>query len=325
MRMEQDDPLRYGWEPPIWKVADALLGLPCRDAGWSEKLRKRLGMDWPAWCQAVRGLFGFSRPVTILLILGANRSSKTEYASKRSVQTLEGDENKRAYAFHMSEPRSKRDHQPLFWKYLAPEHKEQTKGEMTYVSYKRHTGFSQNSFILPNESEAAFLNYKQDRDTALEGIEADMVWQDELVPPDWVETTRYRLATRGGKGIVTFTPIRGYSPTVKIFCDGAETAWESVAYLLPKDGGEADVARALGMEDWELEEVLKAGDENRAAHAPQSRPEDCLAWLERGKTGGGDGVMRPFGFGNSQPAREPSAAASSASAVPCFACNSDSR
>ena len=50
------------------------------------------------------------------------------------------------------------------------------------------------------------MNYAQKRDV-IEGGEVDLIWCDELVPLDWIETLRYRIVTRSGKLIVTFTPI----------------------------------------------------------------------------------------------------------------------
>jgi hypothetical protein len=67
----------------------------------------------------------------------------------------------------------------------------------------------------------------------VEGLEADLIWCDELVPMDLLETLRYRLVTRAGKMIVSFTPIEGYSMTVKDMISGGEvTEWRD-SELLP--------------------------------------------------------------------------------------------
>jgi hypothetical protein len=301
---ENGDPLRLGWEPPIWKVADALLGLPFCDARFTETIKARFGMTWGEWAEAMRKALGFEREVNLLLILGANRSSKSEYAVKRCQLTLSDKPGSRVYAFHQSHPRSVRDQQPLFMKYMPAHYRKQTATMGEYIKWKLKTGFSDDGFITPILSECVFSNYSQDRDTALEGIEADMIWDDELVPPDWVDTQKYRLATRGGKGIVTFTPVRGYSPTVKMFCDSAKITRESIAFLLPRDGGEPDVARALGLTPEEYREILDAHKEKRAARAPQSRPEDCLAWIENPDADPATipNARRPYGHARSQPA-----------------------
>jgi len=188
--------------------------------------------------------------------------------------------------------------------YMPPPWKEnQVAGVEAYIKYKRKTGFSDSSFINPVGSLCQFLNYMQDRDTALEGLEPDLLAPDELVGPDWLETMRYRLSTRSGKAIVGFTPIHGYTPSVKIFCDNAEITRKSVAFMLPKDGGPPDPARTLGLTEDEYLELWRSFKAKDAARAPQCRPEDCHAWLEQagyGTQDPDDGVNRPFGYAKSQ-------------------------
>jgi hypothetical protein len=173
-----------------------------------------------------------------------------------------------------------RDQQPLFWKYMPAEWKIQAASLTTYIKYKQKTGFSENSFITPNGSSCGFLNYMQDKDTALQGIEADLIAPDELIPSDWIEDLFLRLATRAGIGILDFTPVNGYTPTVKTFCDSAKVVRTVRAYLLPRDGGDPDEARALGLTGEQYQELWAAVDKHRPAMAPQSEPEDILAWLE---------------------------------------------
>lgn len=284
IRNEQADPLRHGWEPPIWKIADALLGLPCYDPGFLRKLKRRFDLTWDQFAEKIRKQLGFDHSVMMLLILGANRSAKSEYSAKRGQLILSNKTGSRVYPFHMSNPRSVRDQQPLFWKYMPPEWQVQTTGLSEYVKYKKKTGFSEGSFINAIGSECAFLNYMQDRDTALEGLEPDLLLPDELVPPDWLETMKYRLATRAGKAIVTFTPINGYTPSVKMFLDGAKITRESIGYMLPRDGGEPLPASQLGLSREEYGEICRAEIEKRLPQCPQSRPEDCLSWIE-GRSG----------------------------------------
>lgn len=278
---ETADPLRHGWEPSIWWIADAIIGHERASAPCERAIMARFAMDWATWSAAVRNALGFATAVTMLLILGANRSSKSEHSAKRAMMVLTGSERKAAYACHQTDKRSKRDQQPLYWRHFPPEWRVSVKSALTYVGYKEKTGFSEGSFILPNGSSCAFINYSQDVDDALEGIEPDLVNPDELVPVDWIESFSYRLATRSGKGIFTFTPVHGYTPSVKIFCDGATVVKESIAYMLPRDGGNPDEPRAIGLTDDEYREVWDAEKEVRPARAPESRPEDCLAWFRR--------------------------------------------
>jgi hypothetical protein len=276
---EERDPFRYGYDSPVWHVGDALLGMDCRDGLFLEDVKRRTGLGWKAFAERFRTALGFEQPVKMLLVMGANRSGKSEFAAKRGVECAVGRANGNVAAFHMSAPRSIRDQQPLFYKYLPHEWRRQVTGELEYMKYKRHTGFSGGSFITPNGSAVSFSNYSQDRDTALEGMEPDLLLPDELVPPDWLETMLFRLATRAGVAIVTFTPVNGYTPSVKLFCDGGTVTRWTTGYMLPKDGGPPDIGRTLGMtpEQWA---VFQADRKKKlASRVPWSWPEDVIEWV----------------------------------------------
>lgn len=299
IQMEEADPLRYGWEPPIWSVVDALLGWEFCSEPLEAYIRKRFGWSWLEFAQRMRARLGFRDAVQMVLILGGNRGGKSEYAAKRALQLLSYREHQKVEAFHMSNPRSVKDQQPLFWKYMPPEWKIQKAEELLYIKYKKKTGFSDNSFINPIDSSCSFGNYMQDKETAIEGLECDLVCPDELIPVDWLETIIYRLATRDGKGITCFTPVNGYTPSVSLFCTGADVAMESTAFLLPDDGGDPDIPSALGLTPQEVLEIQVAKKEGRAATAPRSRPEDVFAWLED-PSSGDNNIARPFGMGIAQ-------------------------
>jgi len=181
---EVNDPFRYGFEPSHWKDADKLL------ADGDE-----------------------------LLISGGNRSGKTEYAAKYAMKTLVEKEGSRAVCFHTTHMSSLQNQQPIIYKYLPIEYRRKIKSTVANVSYSVKNGFTENTFILPNKSQCWFMHYSQDRRT-VEGLEADLIWADELLPMDLLETLRYRLVTRAGKMIVSFTPIEGYSMTVKDMISG---------------------------------------------------------------------------------------------------------
>ncbi len=238
---EKKNPLVYGWEPQIWKICDAMLGLSWVDPFLADRVHRYL-LDKAEIPDAVR------KHINILLIQGGNRSSKSEYAAKRVVQTLLSKPKSRVWCFHSNNQNSVEYQQPLIWKFLPPELRRKIKTEVGYISYNQKYGFSDNKLVLPNGGECIFRNYEQDPNT-LEGGEVDGVWFDELVPPDWIETAKLRITTREGWIIVTFTPIRGYTPTVKMFVDGAQLLVDSTAFLLPKDGKERLEAEALVLEE----------------------------------------------------------------------------
>lgn len=306
MEAEKGDPLRYGYEPPAWKIADALLGFDCHDEGWLKHLQARFDKGWDWWAGRIRELLGLGAPVKMLLVMGGNRSSKSEYAGKRVVERCYYYQGQNVVAAHFSRERSAAEQQPLVWKYFPREWRmKEVKSATTYIAYKAKTGFSEDSFIAPSGSACRFKYYTQDSATALEGTEPNLMAPDELVPVEWIETIPYRLITRDGRAIFTFTPIHGYTPSVQVFCEGGRVVREGTAFLLPRDGGRRDEARALGLSEEEWVEVRLAAQQKRTCLCPQSRPEDCGAWLEEGsEEWRGRVVRRPFGYGQAQPAPE---------------------
>ena len=191
---EHEDPWRYGYRPSSWERADRLL-----EEGYRE-----------------------------ILLLGGNRASKSEYGGYSAIRTMMSGPKKRVWCLQSTEPNSVEMQQPIVWKYVPLEYRDIPKGRVANVSYTQKNGFSENKFIFPNGSECIFRNYAQDV-TVIEGGDVDLVWCDELVPLSWIETLRYRLLTRSGTLLLTFTPIEGYSPAIKEFLDGARTVEERLA------------------------------------------------------------------------------------------------
>lgn len=260
-----EDRLYHGWQPPIWRVCDALLGLPWVNADWAEQLRRSLGFRWP---------------VDILLILGGQRSGKTDYMLSRTMRTLRM-VNKRAWVFHQDMDMSITYHQGPMFDLLPPELRvKDIRSREAYIAFKRKTGFSEGAFRLPNRSECNFRTYDQDV-KKIEGGEVDLIAADELLPPEHLRTLELRIATRNGKILVGFTPVQGFTETVRMLVAGAEVVRSSTAFLLPRDTGEPDVARALGLSEAELAEAREAmaAKPPRASWSPAARPEDCDAWL----------------------------------------------
>lgn len=261
---EKADPFGCGWEPPIWLVCDCLLGFPWVDPELADRMRRRLG---------------WKKPVDVLLINGGQRGAKTTYGIKRLMKVLRGGPERNAWCFHSSDDMSIQWHQTQAYKFLPPPLQKKIQSATTYIAFKRQTGFSDRKFVLPNLSSCHFRTYGQDEGT-LEGANLDYVFCDELVPADVVETLQLRIAERQGKMVIGFTPVDGYTETVRAFQDGAQVMRQSIAYLCPKDGGPWDLAAALGLSPAELEELEAAQEQKRTGFSPWSRPEPCLNWLE---------------------------------------------
>lgn len=236
-----EDPLHKGHEPATWRILDALMGFP-----WVEDTEER-----KAWSLHVRRkLLGQDAPLRVLLLNGGNRGGKSEWAASRVMRILLSRPGRRAWCFHQDSAMSIEYQQPLLYKYLPPELRTDKgiKRNPTYIAFKQQTGFSEDRFVLPNSADCSFRNYEQDA-KKIQGGELDIIWCDELVPATWVKELKARVATRGGWLLVTFTPISGYTSTVKMFLDVGRTTVESVAFTLPKDGGAALPELALAGED----------------------------------------------------------------------------
>jgi len=211
---EKEDPLRYEWEPEAWRRADQIL----------DEHRE-------------------------LLILGGNRSGKSSFAAKRIMRSMLDTPDGRFWCFQETSGNSVEMQQPLLWKYMPPELRNTRKTKVTNISYGQKTGFAENSFVLPNGAQCFFRNYSQDVST-IEGGECNGIWFDELCPLNFLETARFRLITRKGWLLLTFTPIEGYSAVVKDYLAGAKTLEDREAELLPVYGkaDEAGVKPLTGYE-----------------------------------------------------------------------------
>jgi phage terminase large subunit-like protein len=217
---EASDPFRYGYIPPVWKRASELL----------EKHRE-------------------------ILVMGGNRSGKTEWAAKEAIKIMYGKPGAVAWLFQTTAPNSIELMQPRVWKYMPPEWRNARKGQVTNITYSVKGGFTEAKFVAPNQSICIFRNYAQDPST-LEGGEIDFAWADELVPLDVLETLRFRLVDRNGKLAVTFTPVEGWSPTVADYLSGAKTITDTDAELLPLKNDKGEVS---GYEKVPIEQINPKG------------------------------------------------------------------
>lgn len=181
------------------------------------------------------------------MILGGNRSGKTEFAAWAVVKATVENPDSTIFCFAQNAKVSIRQQQAAVWRYLPVEYKRRINAEVANVNYSRKNGFTDGSFILPNGSQVIFLTYSQFQqdDTILEGAELGSrnpkwlnvgAWLDEyLGGPALIDTLRNRLATRDSKLLTTFTPIKGWTEVVRTYLEGAKTIESAKAELL---GGE---------------------------------------------------------------------------------------
>jgi hypothetical protein len=131
---------------------------------------------------------------------------------------------------------------------MPVEFRRKQRGITTKIVYSKANGFTDKNFILPNGSQCIFKTYSQFQNdpSVIEGAELGASpgmdghkflnvgnWFDEyLLGPELLETMRFRLATRDAKNLITFTPIDGYTETVRQIIQGGETVQWKEAELL---------------------------------------------------------------------------------------------
>ena len=212
IRNAAEDPLNCGFKMPHWEKADALVS----------------GED----------------ATNELIILGGNRSGKTIYGAQSVINSAIKNPGATIFVFAQNAEVSVRQVQAAVYEWLPPELRKTSRSKGHYVSYKRQTGFAGSSIIL-NESQIVFKHYSQFQQdqSILEGAELGSfeendvpnwgVWLDEyLLGPELINTLRFRLATRNAKMLLTFTPIYGYTATVREYLHQAETLEQVEAELL---------------------------------------------------------------------------------------------
>lgn len=171
-------------------------------------------------------------------------SGKTQWGAFSVVRAAIENPKSEIFCFAQTSEVSIRQQQSAVWDWLPENLKTKQTSANTYISYKKKTGFTDSSLILPNGSQIIFKTYSQyqNNPTILEGAELGSrnavwhnigVWLDEyLLGPELINTLRFRLATRNSKMLVTFTPIDGWTEVIKEYLDGATTIESRPAELL---------------------------------------------------------------------------------------------
>ena len=173
-----------------------------------------------------------------------HNSGKTQFGAWSVVRAAIENPNSEIFCFSQTSEVSIRQQQSAVYDWLPAEMKTKQTSGSTYISYKRKTGFTDNSFILANGSRVSFKTYAaySNNPTILEGAELGSlqsewlnigVWLDEyLGGPEIIDTLRFRLATRNAKMMLTFTPIFGMTDVVKQYVDGGKVLESREAELL---------------------------------------------------------------------------------------------
>lgn len=280
----KDDPVRFGYEPPIWWVVWALMDFPWCQQSTARYLAGRLGVAedeaWQVFKVQMRKTLGFADPVRDVLIMGANRSSKTNFAACTMQRWAMHTQDEMGLFLAQQFAVSTQTVQPRLWEYMPKEWRVKHMGEDWYVNYKDLKGFSEAQYQMPSGCKMIGKFYSQDPKDALVGCEARMAWADEEIPLHWMEELGRRLASRRGQMIATFTPVSGYTPPVKMFQDGSSVVRTCTGYMLPRDGKDPWPWAAVGLSREEWGRRLSELKEKRLSTVPAARPEDCVAWIQ---------------------------------------------
>lgn len=208
--LEREEPLDHGWLLPLWK---------------------RIGQD-------VEEMRALGHDVIVMCVLGGNRGGKSKGAARLVNKILRDKPGARALHLHSKQDIARQTTMPYLYETIPaawrPAAGKPTTGRHAVhrVSYTQGTGFADDVYVFPNGSQCNFGYYGNDLST-VEGPEYDVIWADELIPLKWVKTLRFRLATRRGLFIITFTPVDGVTPTVSHFVTGAVPIARSP--LMPPD------------------------------------------------------------------------------------------
>lgn len=304
LALRRADPYNFGYEPPIWFVTKALF----RNPYWSDYERhvinKRFGgaMTAEEFARRIRRALGFAAPVTKVLVMGSNRSGKTDFAAKFCVQAMMVPDHLvcSGAQTHLTQ---KKNQMSRVWKYLSIDLKKRNiatkkaKDAKENISYTDKNGFAGSRITLGTNSKLDFITYEQNI-TSLEGVEYDQAHLDEEYPKGFYDLLSTRITSRAGQLLCTFTPLSGYTAAIAAFLsDAVVTRWHN-AYLRPIDGGEREPWNELHLSREEYNRLVdwrRHGMEGDCC-VPESRPEDCFNWIyqQQGDCDGATDSPRKF-------------------------------
>lgn len=296
------DPYANGYEPPIWIVAKTLLRGMVITRQEQDAVRAETGLAWPDFADKMRRALGFTHPVNELLVMGANRSGKTDFAARTSLQlAMVG--NKLLKIGFQEVKTGKEVQMKRIWHYMPNRLKaanialKKAKDIHEHISYSEANGFAGSQIVLKNGSNIQFITYKMTVTAALEGMEHDFIWLDEESPKSFLDAARGRIASRAGSLLLTFTPVSGYTPVVADFLAGMQVTRWHTAYMLPRDNGPAMPHLELGLSSEEYDALMAWRDGGGADPCvPEARPENCLKWILGGTGDGLDATVRHRAF-----------------------------
>lgn len=244
------DPFKAGYVPDIWRQAERLL--------WT---------------------------LALLVIFGANRSSKTWFCVWAAMRHMVSNPKARVLFLHNDKAQSIDVHQAIFYHYLPlawkpPVGKRIRTGD-TKISYQAGDGFASEVVVLPNGSMARFGNYEQEW-TRFEGAEYTLINASESFPLPLLDTLNYRLPGQGQvlRILWDFTPVLGITPAIYTVINGARCIEHGPAEHLPPDH------KAMDGQDW------PKGRMPRRQESPVAETQIMYFWSEDNKLAAGEALRK---------------------------------
>jgi hypothetical protein len=189
---EGGDPYRHGFELSHWKDAD--------------QLRETM--------------------IYFLIILGGNRSAKTEYCGKRLVQDVVRVPRTLAVCLSEDIDASIKNQQSLVWKYLPVELKRlrgvRDRNRVFKINYSDQDGFTDRIVTLPNRSQIYFKTYNEKPEEVegwMFGADNQLViggWADENLRTNWLNMFHRRFRFRPAQMLWSYTPIKGMTDAIRL-------------------------------------------------------------------------------------------------------------
>ena len=181
----------------------------------------RNGFELDHWRDADRLL---GELIFVLIMLGGNRSAKSEYCAKRTVQSAMKHPRGTVLCLSESIYTSRETQQALIWKYLPPEIKalnnKADPARVYKITHSEANGFTEGLVVLPNRTKIHFMTYNQEPGIC-EGWEfgaRDVLtiggWADESLRLNWLNMMIRRFKFRPAQLLWSFTPINGMTPTI---------------------------------------------------------------------------------------------------------------
>lgn len=200
------------------------------------------GFDLPHWADADRLL---AERIKFLILLGGNRSAKSEYCAKRFVRALVDNPGCNLLVLSENFEAARETVMPLIWKYLPRKFKnlngKKDSKKIHFVSYSEKNGFGDNILVLPHRGKIHFKTYQQEAGD-VEGWEFGVpgklipgIWADENLRISWLKMADRRLRYHPAQLLWSFTPVNGMTPTIKEAVGKAKTLESRPAELLPPD------------------------------------------------------------------------------------------